>query len=58
VAGYWSDGAGSRLVAPFQLSVPKGRAWYLVYRPFRETDPGLAAFRGWLRQNFTEKPQS
>lgn len=52
------DIAMGRLVAPFSLSVPKGRAWYLVYRPFRETDPALAAFRGWLRQHFTEKPQS
>jgi LysR family glycine cleavage system transcriptional activator/LysR family transcriptional regulator of beta-lactamase len=47
-----------RLVAPFSLSVPKGRAWYLVYRPFRETDPGLIAFRDWLRQHFKEQPQS
>ena len=46
-----------RLVAPFSLSVPKGRAWYLVYRAFRETDPALIAFRNWLRQHFTEKPQ-
>ena len=52
------DIAMGRLVAPFSLSVPKGRAWYLVYRPFRETDPGLIAFRDWLRHNFTEKPQS
>ena len=50
------DIAMGRLVAPFTLSVPKGRAWYLVYRPFRETDPGLIVFRDWLRQHFTEKP--
>jgi LysR family glycine cleavage system transcriptional activator/LysR family transcriptional regulator of beta-lactamase len=47
-----------RLVAPFSLSVPEGRAWYLVYRAFRETDPALMAFRGRPRQHFTEKPQS
>jgi LysR family glycine cleavage system transcriptional activator/LysR family transcriptional regulator of beta-lactamase len=52
------DIAGGRLVAPFSLSVPMGRAWYLVYRSFRETDPGLIAFRHCLRQNFAEKPQS
>ena len=52
------DIAMGRLVAPFALSVPKGRAWYLVYRPFRETDPALIVFRNWLRQNFMEKPQS
>ncbi|WP_314964022.1 LysR substrate-binding domain-containing protein, partial [Bradyrhizobium cosmicum] len=46
------DIAMRRLVAPFPISVPKGRAWYLVYRPFRETDPGLIAFRDWLRRSF------
>jgi DNA-binding transcriptional LysR family regulator len=46
------DIAIGRLVAPFSLSVPKGRAWYLVYRPFRAGDPGLIAFRDWLRQSF------
>jgi DNA-binding transcriptional LysR family regulator len=25
---------------------------YLVYRPFRETDPALTAFRDWLRTSF------
>jgi LysR family glycine cleavage system transcriptional activator/LysR family transcriptional regulator of beta-lactamase len=43
------DLASGRLVAPFTLSVPKGRAWYLVYRSFRLDDPCLVAFRGWLR---------
>jgi DNA-binding transcriptional LysR family regulator len=46
------DIAAGRLVAPFALGVPKGRAWYLVYRPFRHDDPGLVAFRGWLRESF------
>ncbi|MEH2507619.1 DNA-binding transcriptional LysR family regulator [Bradyrhizobium sp. AZCC 1578] len=46
------DLAMRRLVAPFAISVPKGQAWYLVYRPFRETDPGLIAFRDWLRRSF------
>jgi len=45
------DIASGRLVAPFKLAVPKGRAWYLVYRPYREDDAALIAFRGWLRQN-------
>jgi DNA-binding transcriptional LysR family regulator len=44
------DVAAGRLVAPFDLAVPKGRAWYLVYRAFREEDPGLVAFRNWLRE--------
>jgi len=46
------DIAMRRLVAPFAISVPKGQAWYLVYRPFRETDPALTAFRDWLRTSF------
>jgi DNA-binding transcriptional LysR family regulator len=46
------DLAMRRLVAPFAISVPKGQAWYLVYRPFRETDPALTAFRDWLRTSF------
>jgi DNA-binding transcriptional LysR family regulator len=44
------DVAAGRLVAPFRLAVPKGRAWYLVYRPFRQDDPGLVALRTWLRE--------
>jgi LysR family glycine cleavage system transcriptional activator/LysR family transcriptional regulator of beta-lactamase len=32
--------------------VPKGRAWYIVYRPYRETDAGLIAFRQWMREQF------
>lgn len=46
------DIAASRLVAPFTLAVPKGQAWYLVYRSFRQDDPGLMAFRAWLREHF------
>ena len=39
-----------KLVAPFPLAVSKGRAWYLVYRQYRESDAGLIAFRRWMRQ--------
>ena len=49
------DIAAGRLVAPFSLAVPKGRAWYLVYQPFRADDPGLLAFRDWLHENFKER---
>ena len=45
------DLASGRLVAPFKLAVPKGQAWYLVYRPFRQDDAALAAFREWLMAN-------
>jgi len=49
------DLASGRLVAPFKLAVPKGQAWYLVYRPFRQDDAALVAFREWLMANI--KPQ-
>ena len=49
------DIAAGRLVAPFSLTVPKGSAWYLVYRPFRQKDSSLVAFRGWLRESFELK---
>jgi DNA-binding transcriptional LysR family regulator len=45
------DLASGRLLAPFKLAVPKGQAWYLVYRPFRQDDAALAAFREWLMAN-------
>jgi LysR family glycine cleavage system transcriptional activator len=35
------------LIAPFGLSVPKGR-WYLVYRDFRTGQRDFAAFRRWI----------
>lgn len=43
------DLAAGRLVAPFDLSVPKGAAWCLIYRPGTETIPAFEAFRAWLR---------
>ena len=46
------DIAAGRLVAPFALTVPKGRAWYLVYQAFRQEDACFIAFREWLRRNF------
>ncbi len=42
------DLAAGRLVAPFTLSVPKGRRWYLVYRAARAAEPGFVAFHRWL----------
>jgi len=46
------DIASGRLVAPFTLAVPKGRAWYLVHRAFRDDDAAFIAFRAWLRASF------
>ena len=42
------DLAAGRLVTPFALTVPKGEAWYLVYKPARREEPAFAAFRHWL----------
>ncbi len=42
------DLAAKRLVTPFALTVPKGEAWYLVYKPARREEPAFAAFRHWL----------
>lgn len=42
------DIAAGRLVAPFQVSVPKGLQWYLIYRPHRRSQPVFEQFRAWL----------
>jgi LysR family transcriptional regulator, glycine cleavage system transcriptional activator len=42
------DLAAGRLVAPFELTVPKGKQWYLVYRDFRKDQRDFVAFRKWL----------
>ena len=42
------DLAAGRLVAPFAVTVPKGMAWYLVYRPQRDGEPAFEAFRQWI----------
>jgi len=42
------DIRAGRLVAPFALTVPKGKEWYLVYREFRKDQRDFAAFRRWL----------
>jgi LysR family glycine cleavage system transcriptional activator len=44
------DVRAGRLVAPFALTVPKGKEWYLVYREFRKEQRDFAAFRRWLLQ--------
>lgn len=42
------DLAAGRLVRPFRLAVPKGKGWYLVYRPGQESNSALGVFRDWL----------
>lgn len=48
------DLAAGRLVAPFDLSVPKGMRWYLVYRSFRTEPRDFAAFRRWIMRAAAE----
>ena len=42
------DLAAGRLVAPFDLTVSKGKGWFLLYRPARTAEPAFAAFRDWM----------
>ena len=42
------DLAAGRLVVPFDVSVPKGMRWYLVYRSIRTEQRDFAAFRHWI----------
>jgi LysR family glycine cleavage system transcriptional activator/LysR family transcriptional regulator of beta-lactamase len=42
------DLVAGRLVAPFERTVPAGKAWYLLWSPARRDDPALRAFRDWL----------
>ncbi|WP_258538841.1 MULTISPECIES: LysR substrate-binding domain-containing protein, partial [unclassified Pseudomonas] len=46
---YVSDAlAAGRLVAPFPITGRRYEGWYLAYRPIREGDSALLAFRNWL----------
>lgn len=46
---YVSDAlAAGRLVTPFPITAQKYEGWYLAYRPIREKDSALGAFRNWL----------
>jgi LysR family glycine cleavage system transcriptional activator/LysR family transcriptional regulator of beta-lactamase len=46
---YVSDALLSgRLVAPFPIAAQTSEAWFLQYRPIRQEEPALLAFRSWL----------
>ena len=64
-----SEVAAGSLVYPFDLSVPTGKGYYLVYRKERLADPRVQAFREWVMaetaigasaagQALPEEPQS
>jgi len=42
------DLKAGRLVAPFPLTVPKGRQWYLLSKEYRRLEPAFVAFRRWI----------
>jgi LysR family glycine cleavage system transcriptional activator/LysR family transcriptional regulator of beta-lactamase len=46
-----------RLVAPFPIAATKQESWYLEYRPARETDAALLAFRNWLQGEAEQQRQ-
>lgn len=47
---YVSDAlAAGRLVTPFPITDQKYESWYLAFRPIREKDSALLAFRNWLQ---------
>ena len=47
---YVSDAlTARRLVAPFQFVAVKRENWLLEYRPARQEEPALIAFRDWVR---------
>ncbi|GAB4227881.1 MAG: transcriptional regulator GcvA [Kiloniellaceae bacterium] len=48
-SGYVDSEVGAGLlVQPFDLSVPTGKGYYLVYRRERLSDPRVRAFRDWI----------
>ena len=40
--------AAGRLVAPFDIAVPKGVQWHLLYKPHRVEETAFQVFRNWL----------
>ena len=42
------DLQAGRLVAPFDLSIPKGASWHLIFAPERLREAPFNAFRDWL----------
>jgi LysR family transcriptional regulator of beta-lactamase len=56
---YVSDAmAAGRLVAPFPIIASKRENWFLEYRPIRQEEPALIAFRDWLRGEAERESQA
>ena len=50
------DLAAGRLVAPFALSVPKDKCWYLIYRTAEREQRSFELFRRWLTHCARSRP--
>lgn len=50
------DLASGRLIAPYDLDLPTGRAFYLVYPETARDAPAVAAFREWVLAEISEMP--
>jgi LysR family glycine cleavage system transcriptional activator len=48
----YDDLRTGRLVAPFPITLPSGRAYYLVCAKKRQDRPHVQAFRDWIRREF------
>jgi LysR family glycine cleavage system transcriptional activator/LysR family transcriptional regulator of beta-lactamase len=56
---YVSDAlAAGRLVSPFPIVASKRESWLLEYRPIRQDEPALIAFRNWLRREAEKQCQA
>ncbi|MGH7101665.1 MAG: LysR substrate-binding domain-containing protein [Acetobacteraceae bacterium] len=56
---YVSDAlAAGRLVTPFPITDRKYEGRYFAYRPVREKDPALSAFRAWLHEEAERQRQA
>jgi hypothetical protein len=47
-----------RLVAPFPVAARTNESWFLEYRPVRQEEPALQAFRSWLHDEAERQRQS
>jgi LysR family glycine cleavage system transcriptional activator len=51
------DVAAGRLVAPFDLVLPTGNAYYLVTAPAATARPKISAFRAWMLAEMAQRPR-
>ena len=52
------DVAAGRVVEPFDLALPLGSSFYLVYPEAHSLRPQIAALRDWLKKELREGPKS